>query len=316
MGRAIPNTVDPRWPAIAPDRFAQTLIHEGDDPVADVALLGLPDETGVLLNSGRPGAAQGPTAFRAALARLGTTFDAARRRPLTTRVFDAGDIEPAPGDDEAALHETHERITEAVATIHQLGMLPVCIGGGHDLTCPSVRALSRHVGGPVGGVNFDAHLDVRETVGSGMPFHRLIVEGFLDPSRHVTLGVGRFTNSREHVEWLTQRGGMLITADEALTRPDAASFSLGAAMRTGVGFVSIDLDGVDSSQAPGVSSPNPMGLSSMHANQLAALAGRHPSVRHFDIMEMSPPHDVDSRTAKVAAKLFLSFVAGVQERAS
>ena len=314
MGRVIPNTVAPQWPAIAPNRFAQTIVL--DEAKGDVALLGLPDETGVRLNGGRPGAAQGPTAFRAALASLGTTFDAARRRPLTVRVVDAGDVEPAPGDDETALHETHERITGAVAAIHEQGMIPVCIGGGHDLTYPSVKALARHVGGPVGGVNFDAHLDVRETIGSGMPFRRLIVEGLLDPARHVTLGVGRFTNSREHVEWLAHQGGILLTADEALTRPDAASFALGAAMRAGAGFVSIDLDGIDSAQAPGVSAPNPMGLTSTHANQLAALAGRHPAVRHFDIMELSPPHDVDDRTARVAAKLFLSFVAGVQERAS
>ena len=314
MGRTIPNTTAPKWPVISPGRFAQDFLLD-DGAVGDVCLLGLPDETGVRLNHGRAGASQGPAAFRAALARLGTTFDAARRRPLTVAIVDAGDVEPAPGDDEAALHETHKRITEAVAAIHAQGMIPACIGGGHDLTYPAIRALSRHIGGPVGGVNFDAHLDVRETTGSGMPFYRSIVEGFLDPARHVTLGVGRFTNSREHVEWLTQRGGILIHADEALTRPDAVSFSLSAAMRTGAGFVSIDLDGIDSSQAPGVSSPNPMGLTAMQANQLAGLAGRHPAVCHFDIMELSPPFDVDNRTAKVAAKLFLSFVAGVQERA-
>lgn len=315
MGRTIPNTTEPDWPTIAPDRFAQTFLLE-DGAIGDVALLGLPDETGVKLNHGRPGAAQGPSAFRAALARLGTTYDASRRRPLTVRVVDAGDVDPAHGDDEAALHETHDRITSAVAAIHAQGMIPVCIGGGHDLTYPSVRALAKHLGGPLGGINFDAHLDVRDSVGSGMPFRRLIVEGFLDPTRHVTLGVGRFTNSREHVEWLAHQGGILINADEAMTRADAVTFAMNSAMRGGAGFVSIDLDGIDSSQAPGVSSPNPMGMTAMHANQLATLAGRHPAVRHFDIMELSPPHDVDGRTAKVAAKLFLSFIAGVQERAS
>jgi formimidoylglutamase len=279
-------------------------------------LLGLPDETGVKLNNGRPGAAQGPAAFRSALANFGTTFDSARRRPLSVRVVDVGDVEPAPGESESALHKTHDRVTEAVTAIHARGMIPVCVGGGHDLTYPSVRALAQSLGGPVGGVNFDAHLDVRDTAGSGMPFYRSIVEGFLDPARHVTLGVGRFSNSQEHVEWLTHRGGVLINADEAMARQDTVTFSLGASMRLGAGFVSIDLDGIDSSQAPGVSSPNPMGMTAMQANQLATLAGRHPSVRHFDIMELSPPHDVDNRTAKVAAKLFLSFVAGFQERAS
>jgi len=315
MGREIPHTSKPEWPEIPRGRFADAIIRDGVGD-AQIALIGLPDDLGVKLNHGRTGAAQGPSAFRAALARFGAPYDAAQRRPLSTRVLDVGDIEPAPGDDAGTLQQTHGRITEAVEAIHRRGMIPVCIGGGHDLTYPAVRALSQCTGGPVGGVNFDAHLDVRETPGSGMPFRALIEGGHLDPARHVTVGVGRFSNSREHTEWLVQCGGVLLTADEALTRPDAISFALGAAVRSGVGFVSIDLDGIDSSQAPGVSAPNPMGLSTMHANQLASLAGRHPSVRHFDLMELSPPHDVDGRTARLAAKLFLSFVAGFQERAA
>ncbi|MEO1129082.1 MAG: hypothetical protein AAFX05_05155, partial [Planctomycetota bacterium] len=57
---------------------------------AHVALLGLPDDLGVRLNGGRPGAAAGPTAFRAALARAGSPFDLVREKPMTVRICDAG----------------------------------------------------------------------------------------------------------------------------------------------------------------------------------------------------------------------------------
>ena len=57
-------------------------------------------------------------------------------------------------------------------------LFPIAIGGGHDLTFPFVRAVIefwRTRGIDIGsGVYFDAHLDVRDTPGSGMPFRRLI----------------------------------------------------------------------------------------------------------------------------------------------
>ena len=50
-------------------RFAGTIRHDSPDGCA-IALLGLPDDTGVGLNNGRPGAKDGPAAFRAALDHL------------------------------------------------------------------------------------------------------------------------------------------------------------------------------------------------------------------------------------------------------
>lgn len=89
-----------------------------------MGLIGLADDLGVRLNSGRPGAKGGPSAFRAALARYGSS-DAA-----WPGVFDAGDVDPAPGDDAAALDRTHARVTEAVAALLDAGLLPVGVGGG------------------------------------------------------------------------------------------------------------------------------------------------------------------------------------------
>lgn len=47
-------------------------------------------------------------------------------------MFDAGDIIPATGDDEAALRATHERMTDAVKAILDLGVFP--IGIDEDMT--------------------------------------------------------------------------------------------------------------------------------------------------------------------------------------
>lgn len=290
----IPHTVPGRWPdAIASSRFASRIRR--DSPAGcRIAILGLADDLGVRLNSGRPGAKEGPTAFRGALARYGVAEPYGWDWPA---VFDAGDIVPAEGADEAALHETHRRVTEATRAILDLGLFPVGIGGGHDLTFPFVRAVAERLKpAKLAGVYFDAHLDVRETVGSGMPFRRLVDDCGVGPLD--VHGVDEYANSREHREWFTKRGGRVNPAAKALAP-------------NGDLFVSVDLDVLDASHAPGVSAINPAGWSvpelEGRLRSLGTLAKER--VHCLDIMELDPAHDVDGRTARVAARLFLRVLA-------
>ena len=318
MPLRILHTTPPKWPAVAPARFAATVRTDRAESCA-VALLGLPDDLGVRLNGGRPGACEGPNAFRSALAGYGVSWDGRRGVDLDGIVFDAGDVIPAPGDGEAALLETHARVEAAAQQLHSAGLVVACIGGGHDLTLPAVSALAEHAGLAVGGINFDAHTDVRDKVGSGMPFRRLIEKGSLSPTAFVELGLGRFANAGGDLEWLIAQGATTRRADDLLDLQAFEQRALPAAMELALrtesaAFVSIDLDGIDASQAPGVSAMNPSGLSVRHAAALAEAAGRERRVWHFDIMELCPPHDVAGRTARVAAHLFLSFIAGVVER--
>lgn len=323
-----------RWPEPARAGIAESLVRTGSDHSdCRVALIGLPDDTGVRLNHGRPGARLGPDAFRAALARQGNPFDAASREPLRTPVIDVGDVVPAsPSDPRSrdaqidAMHQTHERARSAVRILHDQGMIVVGIGGGHDLTLPCVRALAEHLGKPVAGINFDAHLDVRERPGSGMPFRKLIEGGHLDATRYATIGVGRFANSRQDFEWLSDRGATLLTDRNTERGFFDSRRALDHVLHDGGehAFATFDLDALDSDVAPGVSARNPAGLSVRELCHDAQQCAADPRVRHLDIMELSPPHDdppatyalamTPGRTARIAALLFAHMLAGFDER--
>lgn len=310
--KRVVHTAPGVWPSVRADRFAAQV---SEDPAgAGLALLGLPDDTGVRLNGGRPGAALGPSRFRAALASYGTPWDGEQRRPLSLRVFDAGDVMPAEGEAEQRLFATHARVAEAARELHARGFIPVCIGGGHDLSLPTIGALARHVGAPLGGINVDAHLDVRTRVGSGMPFRRLIEAGSLDPARFVEFGLGRFVNDAGDVAWLEGLGATLIGVEragrEGLGYAALAPIAFGA----GTGFFSVDLDALDASSMASVSALNPAGLSVQRVSDLAEAAGADPRVRHFDLMELAPELDPSGRGPRVAAHIFLSFVTGFARR--
>ncbi|HEX9782017.1 MAG TPA: formimidoylglutamase [Opitutaceae bacterium] len=288
----VPHTTPAEWAGVDAGRFAAFM--RADRPEGcTVALLGLPDDTGVKLNQGRPGAARGPAAFRQALSRLGAAEPAGHLWP---RVFDAGNVKPG-----ASLHETHGRVTAATAALLDLGLLPVAIGGGHDLTFPFVRAVAGKTGA-LAGVYFDAHLDVRETDGSGMAFRRLVDEcGVWGLHLH---GFQPLVNSEQHYAWFETHGGRAHEPREAPALPEGVSPL----------FVSFDLDVIDMAFAPGVSAPNPAGWTSREAEGWVSACGADPRVRCFDLMELSPPYDEGGRTARLAAHLFLTFLAGVASR--
>jgi formiminoglutamase len=190
-------------------------------------------------------------------------------------------------------------------------MFPVAIGGGHDLTFAFMRGVIEYLKEqvvprrslPTRGhvLYFDAHLDVRDTAGSGMPFRRLIED--CGASSLSIVGAKPSVNSAEHAAYFASKGGRLVTsADQAVP-----------AGMTDV-LVSLDMDVVDASHAPGVSAMNPAGLSSTDIEAWVSWVGKHPLVRCFDIMELCPPHDENERTVRLAAHLFYTFLQGFATR--
>ncbi|MBX3389483.1 MAG: arginase family protein [Phycisphaeraceae bacterium] len=256
----------------------------------------MPDDLGVHLNNGRPGAREGPHAIRDALSRYGVASQFLCELPA---VFDAGDVVPAEGQDAQALARTHDRVSEATEALARRGMLVIGFGGGHDLTYALVRGVARARGSLMPGIYFDAHLDVRDTPGSGMSFRRLLDENIASNLRIV--GFNPLVNQREHAEWFIKHRGVIAPA---------GSDPLGG-IDTNGGFVSVDLDCVDMGAAPGVSAPNPAGLGPRELADAMERLGQHYNLRCLDFMELCPPHDEGGRTARLAAHLLLSFLRGI-----
>lgn len=297
-GRFASRIIDLHREAAALDRLQETRFTAAGHDFRALGLLGLADDHGVRLNGGRAGAAEGPDAFRAALAGYGAA-DSVALEGFAIPIVDFGNI--IPGD---SLAETHARVTDTVVAMLDAGLMPVGIGGGHDMTFPEVRAVIDRLLGPkdltLDGVYFDAHLDVREDEGSGMPFRRLIEHRGI--GRLQLFGFDPLSNTPAHLQWFEDNGGELVDWPPAQWPRAQAQ------------FVSICLDVVDMAQAPGVSAPHPSGWPVQRLAEYAEAAGRMPSVCCFDIMELSPPNDEHGRTARLAAYLFMRFLAGLNQR--
>jgi len=272
----------------ANDELVGAFFGRGDP---DVTLFGLPYDGAVL---GRKGARLGPDAIRAELRRMKLPEGAPRRW------HDHGDAE-MPDDPRAAGDVATAAMTEVLAK----GGFPIALGGDHSLTFGLVRAVAA-AGGPVAVLNIDAHLDVREASvpNSGTSFRRLVDEK-IAPAEWITeVGIRPLANSQRYIHWARSNG---VHVHEALVLPELPEGARGL-------YVSLDLDVLDESAAPGVSAPTPGGVTTRELyTYLDDLARRLPVVA-MDVVETSPPLDVDGKTARAAAWAIATVVAASRRR--
>src|SRR5438876_4107338 len=233
---------------------------------ADVVIIGAPYDAGT---SYRAGARFGPKMIR-------TTdylpHDASRPHltlrvdPLQDlRVVDAGDIEMAGVEGQAALNA----LERAVQTAAEAGAIPIVLGGDHTITWPDVTGVARAVGwGRVSVIHFDAHADTGQAqfgslIGHGLPMRRLIESGACRGDRFLQLGLRGYWPEPDTLRWMAEqrmrsyemheigRRGLTACLDEA--------FAIATDDCDGV-FVSVDIDVTDPGSAPGTGTPEPGGF--------------------------------------------------------
>lgn len=298
-----------RRPADPRDPRAAALLRPtsaGDQLEGRLAILGLPYDGGI---PSRPGARFGPRAIREALAAFGS-FDGERDLPV---VRDLGDLALATTSGGVA----HSRIEEGAARVFSSGALPIFLGGDHGCTGSVIRGLSRaRPALKLALVTIDAHLDVREYDGvgdlsSGTPFRRAIETPLLDGSSVAMIGIRRFANSRHYLGWAERQRIRIVPVEEIAER-GAAEAAREALTEVSAGadgvYLSIDIDAADAAFAPGASASGAGGLSSREMIELVRSIAANPMLVGADIMELSPPYDLDGRTAKLAARLLLEIL--------
>ena len=289
-----------------------------DQPV-DIGIIGVPFDKAVSLGGGRAGARLAPDAVRKALKKYGTTFNIEQNIDISDlRIVDFGDV--VVTDD---IVETHGRISVAVDSLLTEGVLPIVIGGGHDISIGTVQALFGFRSKEIGGINIDAHFDVREvidnSVTSGTPFRKLLDLELLKGENFVEMGAHDNLNSRVYYEYLMSKKVSVFTLSEIAETGTAAIMEKAlkiAGSNTGSVFVSIDIDSIAQCFAPGCSAPDARGFSPEQIRDFAFLAGASKDVRLLDIVEINPRFDMDNRTAGLGASIIISFLNGFKRRGS
>lgn len=275
-------------------------------PTADVAVLGIPFDSGV---SYRPGARFGPAAIREASRLLRPYHPALDTSPFrVAQVVDGGDLPVNPFDIGAAL----DTVDEHLSGLYTAGVSPLVIGGDHTIALPALRAAHR-AHGPVAVLHFDAHLDTWDTYFGadythGTPFRRASEEGLLDLDALSHVGTRGPLYAAEDLTEDRRLGFGIVTSAEVGRR---GVDEVVAALRERIGdrplYVSIDIDVLDPAHAPGTGTPEAGGLTSRELLEiLRGLDGL--DLVGADVVEVAPAYDHADITAVAACHVAYDLV--------
>lgn len=278
---------------------------------ADVGILGVPTDAAVGM---RPGCRQAPRAIRDASMRFGFLgragagyFDINQDRKLLegVRIADCGDADVIYYDAERNV----EIIEAGVRSILDRGALPVVIGGDHSVSYPVIRAFGR--ADPLTIVLFDAHLDYRDDVlglklTNNSPFRRAQELPFVQTI--ITIGVRGVKSTDRELQETRERGNLVFTNYEVLDQGHRGILDrLPGAL--GNYYVSIDIDALDPSIAPGTESPEAEGLGYTHVKRLLQGLAHRGTMVGLDLVEVNPYLDHAELTQHIAAQLLIEGMA-------
>jgi agmatinase len=237
------------------------------------------------------------------------------------KVCDYGDADIIIGDTE----RTFANIRSFVAEILEGGSIPIILGGDHGITWPVATAVADVYGsGKIGIVHFDAHADTAPDckgalAGHGTPMRRLIESGAVRGSNFVQVGLRGYWPGPDVVEWMEEQGMQSHFMaevqrhgfDAVLERAIDEALS-GSADHL---YISVDVDAVDPSHAPGTGSPEPGGLTSAEVLRAVRRMAAEVGMVAMDVVEVSPPYDSGNNiTALFAHRCVLEALTGVAMR--
>ena len=292
-----------------------------------IRVLGVPLDLG----QERRGVDMGPLALRAA--GLNRAL-----RELGHEVEDAGNVvvhlleELPPGDRRAKyldeIAEASREVAERVRDTLAAGHFPLCLGGDHSMAIGTLAGVSAHFRGrgeSVGLIWLDAHGDMNtpETTPSGnvhgMTFAASLglgpevlteILGYspkLDPRRCVLIGVRDLDRlERENVRASGIHVFTMREIDEwGMSAVIEHSLALAGEGTAGIA-VTFDMDVVDPSEAPGVGTPIPGGITYREAHLAMEMLAESGQMVSCELVEINPILDTMNRTGKLGVELICS----------
>lgn len=261
--------------------------------MARIALLGVPyDQNSSYLR----GAASAPQVIRKALYCDSSNLSTERGLDLDTESFfvDHGDVEIASPEN------FFTSIESRIGTVLEEKLSIISLGGDHSITYPIISGFNKHYP-KLQLLHFDAHPDIYDDFrgnpySHASPFARIMEKGMV--SRLIQVGI-RTMNRHQRAQ--VERFGVEVL--EMKDWDGVPSFEFSAPL-----YISVDLDGLDPAFAPGVSHPEPGGLTTRDVVGIIQRL-RAPAIVGADIVELNPDRDPLGITAMLAAKILKEIAA-------
>lgn len=233
-------------------------------------------------------------------------------------VADAGDV---------LMHMTdillsHQRIEKATAYLvkEYSDAITCLIGGDHSVTACSVRGIKDAFPQErIGILQLDTHLDVRDPKelgpANGTPIRQLIDGEIVKGSNIVNVGLHGYYNAKSLIDYAKEHEIQMVSLNKARKRgltktiQDSLEYLRTRADRI---YVTVDMDVLDISVAPGVPASTTGGMTSNELFEILLSIGKDSKVKHIDFVCLDPSKDSHvAQTVKIGVHAWLQFMTGI-----
>src|SRR5699024_476476 len=256
-------------------------------------IIGFECDEGVKRNKGRLGAAKAPNKIKKMLAPLPYNIG-------ESKTIDVGNVVC----DNEKLEQHQKELGYYVTELIQQSKIPIILGGGHETLYGHYLGVREAVesDASVGVINIDAHFDLRDdhVTSSGTMFHQIMNQD--DKAGYLCLGVQTFSNTRKLFDTAEELDVIYILEEnigennlqETFDTIDTFSKKHDYIMLT------LDMDSIASSAAPGVSAPSPLGMDPKVVRALLRYIVSQNNITSFDVSEVNPLVDENDKTVRLA----------------
>lgn len=261
---------------------------ERNDPYADakVCIIPAPYEGTVCF---RKGTKDGPAALLRASYEV-EDYDIELEREVIEEGFHV--LEPLRIADNEKPEKVVEMVRLAVSKAYKDEKMPVVIGGEHSVSVGAVQALKDE---GISVLHIDAHSDLRDEFEGSRYSHACAARRMRELVDSVAQ-VGIRSATRECMEYLDSIGKKNTMFFERDYDIDEILEILGDRV-----YISLDMDGFDSSLVPAVGTPQPGGLLWKDFIDICRAVGKEKEIVGFDVVELAPIAD-NPASDLVAAK--------------
>lgn len=257
------------------------------------------------------GARNGPHAIIRA-SREVELFDRELGEPYQEGIATLEETDLARGDSE----RTVKMVSDVLRKIIDMGKIPVMLGGEHTITAGAAMALGKDIDFVI----LDAHSDLRDEYEGCKFSHACTSRRIAELGNRVT-ELGIRSMSREEMDYLSENKKNV----KVHFMDDIRESGLGPILKVLAGdlkgrkvYLSIDIDALDPSEAPGTGTPEPGGFHYREVLEIVKTVCKSAkTIAGFDITEVAPipgSHVTEFLAAKLAYKTIGNIVVAVSAK--
>jgi len=295
LAQAVPTFVGVRTFLGAP------YVSDLDNLHADFAVLGVPFDEGTW---GWPGERYGPRNMRESSQEYnhdlteGFYYIEGDRTVLKGKHWvDVGDVPIMP----TVPSQTADKITEMVRKVRSRGAFPIVLGGDHSITFAILRAFDI----PATVIHFDAHLDTWNGASGNLDHASWVNRAaqLQTVKKVIQLGQRGLANDEEAMANARKAHTTVITAEQIHRK--GVEWVLTQIPRSENIYITLDVDVMDPTLAPGTGTLEPDGLNFAEIDGLLKGVTDKGHLVGMDIVEVNPLRDGSTRTEQTAIRLLI-----------